>query len=460
MSERRWSLRRCLVGAILSAFVGSSVPLAADAQEARRRYEGHRGAVTCLQFAPDERHFLSGGEDGRVYYVDSRSWEIVQEFKGHEKPVRSLRFREDGKEFVSAGDDGVVRIHSLAEQRELGRLELKGKEGCRAVFVPGKTEVVIGTSQGTVHHWDFNQAREIRSWTGHKEGIADLAVSKDGKNVFTVDLDGSAANWLLEDGRVVRELTTLNEPFTKREPLRGVRGEYTITAGPRRSGFLEALGRLAGGNERKDLYPSGAFSENGRQLLLTKVCTVDIQGRWFDPGQPPDPPAGRAVGGSGTPFDVFVLPFSAFADILGSLTRSSGRAPAWRQFQKTLDAPQFLLQDPGTGALGKRFFGSPGPGITALDLVDGGNRMALGCRDGSVWVCTTSTRQVARLSTNPAGEGLAKAGGKDALAVAPDSSAVTAVALNRGGRYAVVGHATGEVRLWAVNTRRLVQPAK
>ncbi len=429
-----------------------------EADEPQRRYNGHRGNVTCLQFAPDERHFLSGGEDGRVYYVDSRSWNIVHELKGHDKPVRSVQFRSDGKQFLSAGEDGVVQVFSLDENRELVRLKLQGKSIRRAAFVPNKPEVVLGTSDGTLHHWDFEQHKELRAWTGHKSSIADLAVGKDGKNLFTLDYDGQACNWLLAEGRAVRELTSLNEPFTKKEPLRGVRGEYTVTASPKTTGLLEQLFRREPPKER---YPPGVFSENGRQLLLTKVCTLKIQGRWFDPGQPADPPSGTA--GTGTPLDAFLLPFSAFADILGSLTRSSGRAPGWRPFQKTVEAPQFLLQDPNTGTLGKRFFGGQGPGITALDLADGGNHLALGCLDGSVWVCTLSGRQATQLHPDPQAAIVnRRGGGKEALAMGldPDSGFVTAVALNRGGKYAVAGHASGEVRLWNVHTRRIVQPAK
>jgi WD40 repeat protein len=451
----RWQWVQGVVWGLITA-VQVAFCLAAD--EPQRPYTGHRGNVTCLQFAPDERHFLSGGEDGRVYYVDSRSWNIVHELKGHDKPVRCVQFRTDGKQFLSAGEDGVVQVFSLDEKRELARLKLEGKAIRRAAFVPNKPEVVLGTSDGTLNHWDFEQNKELRAWTGHKSGIADLAVSKDGKNLFTLDHDGVAYKWLLAEGRVVRQLTTLNEPFMKKEPLRGVRGEYTITASPKPPGFLEAL---FGNKTSKERYPPGVFSENGRQLLLTKVCTVEIQGRWFDPGEPADPPTRRTS--TGTPFDLVVFPVFAFTDIVSSLTRSSGRAPGWRPFQKSVDAPQFLLQDPNTGTLGKRFFGGPGPSITALDLADGGNHLALGCTDGSVWVCTLSGRQATQLHPDPQAAIVNRGrGGKEALAMglAPDSSFVTAVALNRGGKYAVAGHASGEVRLWNVYTRRIVQPAK
>lgn len=447
-----------LLGGVWGLITAVQVAFCLPADQPQRPYQGHRGNITCLQFAPDDRHFLSGGEDGRVYYVDSRSWAIVHELKGHDKPVRSVQFRSDGRQFLSAGDDGVVEVFSLAENRELARLKLEGKSIRRAAFVPNKPEVVLGTSDGTLHHWDFEQNRQLRAWTGHKSGIADLAVSKDGKNLFTLDYDGLACNWLLAEGRVVRELTTLNEPFTKKEALRGIRGDYTITASPRQPGFLEAL---FGNNPPKERYPPGVFSENGRQLLLTRECMVEIKGSWFDPGAPPDPPTRTSF--TGTPFDLFFFPIFPLADILSSLTRSRGRAPGWQTFQQTLDASQFLLQDPNTGALGKRFFGGRGPGITALDLADGGNHMALGCTDGSVWVCTLSGRQVTYLHPDPqAANANRQPRGKEALAMGQDmdSSFVTAVALNRGGKYAVVGNGSGEVRLWNVYTRRIVQPAK
>ena len=74
------------------------------------RYEGHQGKVYGVDFSPDGKYLLTGGEDQTVRLWDVQSGAEVRRFSGHTDVVRSVAFSPDGKYFVTASHDDTARL--------------------------------------------------------------------------------------------------------------------------------------------------------------------------------------------------------------------------------------------------------------------------------------------------------------------------------------------------------------
>src|SRR5262249_40009185 len=78
-----------------------------------RRFEGHRGRVHCLAFAPDNQTILSGSADGTVRLWDAASGRQRHCFEGHRGVVTGVAFPGDVRLAISGDASGEARIWDL-----------------------------------------------------------------------------------------------------------------------------------------------------------------------------------------------------------------------------------------------------------------------------------------------------------------------------------------------------------
>ena len=69
--------------------------------------------MACVEFSPDSRYILAGGNDQVVYQFDTTTGELVREMKGHEDLVRSLYLDSANGRVVSGSYDMSVRAYDL-----------------------------------------------------------------------------------------------------------------------------------------------------------------------------------------------------------------------------------------------------------------------------------------------------------------------------------------------------------
>ena len=69
--------------------------------------------MACVEFSPDSRTILAGGNDQVIYQFDTNSGELVRELKGHEGLVRSLHLDSSSGRVVSGSYDTSVKAFDL-----------------------------------------------------------------------------------------------------------------------------------------------------------------------------------------------------------------------------------------------------------------------------------------------------------------------------------------------------------
>ena len=69
--------------------------------------------MACVEFSPDSRTILAGGNDQVIYQFDTSTGELVREMKGHEGLVRSLHLDSASGRVVSGSYDTSVKAYDV-----------------------------------------------------------------------------------------------------------------------------------------------------------------------------------------------------------------------------------------------------------------------------------------------------------------------------------------------------------
>jgi len=80
--------------------------------------EGHRGAVYCSAWNPDENKIATGGTDNTIR-IWNKNGVFQFELKGHTAPVVSVSYSDDADYLISGSMDGSVKVWDLEARREL-----------------------------------------------------------------------------------------------------------------------------------------------------------------------------------------------------------------------------------------------------------------------------------------------------------------------------------------------------
>lgn len=70
--------------------------------------------MACVEFSPDSRTILAGGNDHVIYQFDTNTGELVRELSGHRGLVRSLHLDSANGRVVSGSYDSSVKAYDLS----------------------------------------------------------------------------------------------------------------------------------------------------------------------------------------------------------------------------------------------------------------------------------------------------------------------------------------------------------
>jgi RNA polymerase sigma factor (sigma-70 family) len=204
-----------------------------------RTFDLSAAACACV-FSPDGKLMAAGGSEQEkgVYYA--RLWEVAtgKELRrfavAHQtnQPIGALAFSQDGMKLAGASwGDGRLRLFEVATGKELhafprignsiqaiaftpdgktvaaaadhihlydsvsGKERLRIDRGARALVFSRDGTVLTGAVSGAVYRWDAASGRQLAPAAGQDSAVEQIAVSADGRRVFTTDQDGDLYLW-------------------------------------------------------------------------------------------------------------------------------------------------------------------------------------------------------------------------------------------------------------------------
>ncbi|MCW8132460.1 MAG: hypothetical protein KIS92_19085 [Planctomycetota bacterium] len=153
-----------------------------------RNDEEHVAAPRGFAFSPDGKRYVAPMEENRYGIYDAATRKLLHEIKVKE----SVKFDQppiaispDGEWLAMAPGRSAVRIFSMRTGEE--RAVPDGHCGFPfgLAFVGGSGHLVSGDSTGVAIQWDLEKGEALRSFSPQEYPIYSMAVSQDGRTLFT-----------------------------------------------------------------------------------------------------------------------------------------------------------------------------------------------------------------------------------------------------------------------------------
>lgn len=213
------------------SYDGSVIVWDIEKLQVRRRYSGHKAAVTDVKFVPvgTNERLATACVDRTVKLWDKRRARCIFTFDGQfSDPVRCLAWSADGKHISAGADDGTILIWD-AETAELcaddPSITMDAVTDFRLVPQPHSSQghmgpvrglaftidgkhLVSGGDDGILRLWrvDSSGERVRRTYEGHVGAIQGVSINGDSSLCASAGSDGTARVWALRSGACVHVL--------------------------------------------------------------------------------------------------------------------------------------------------------------------------------------------------------------------------------------------------------------
>lgn len=154
---------------------------AATAEDLLTMQQGNEYDVTTAAFSPDGKRIVTGDGENQLKIWDADTGGEIETLVGHSEPVTCSIFDVNGN-LISGSWDDTIRIWREGED-----LILRGHSGdITALVVDNARGRIFSASEDkTVQIWNAGTGELERTLLGHNESIRSLAISPDGKRLFS-----------------------------------------------------------------------------------------------------------------------------------------------------------------------------------------------------------------------------------------------------------------------------------
>jgi len=181
-----------------------------------RVLEGHEDAIMAAAFSRDGARIVTASRDHTARVYDATTCHCVSVLKeGHDFLVSRASYFHNGNWLLTAAGDNSVRIWDAATGAQLGSIEGTGRNAIAVVSRDSKW-ILTGTAEkkGAEAHpqvalWELDAAgRSPRAHVfanrgfggGHRASVTAVAISPDGRLLFSGDEAGGARLWNAANG--------------------------------------------------------------------------------------------------------------------------------------------------------------------------------------------------------------------------------------------------------------------
>ena len=126
----------------------------------------------------------------------------MRKLLGHAHPIRRVAFSPDGNFLASTSADEELLIFDVHSANV--KVRLKHDPSPRGVsFSHDGKLLAVGTQDGSIHVWAWQEAREVRVWKAHGDSVFSVEFTKDDLHLVTVSKDQQVALWVASSGKLI-----------------------------------------------------------------------------------------------------------------------------------------------------------------------------------------------------------------------------------------------------------------
>jgi len=167
-------------------------------------YDGHTGAVWCLDPKWDNTHLVTGAADNTCRLWDIETGSCIKVFET-KSPVRTCNFSYSGNLVCFTTDRSlgyeceitVVDSRTFTPEDAVMKVPIptKGPKVTSMVWSALDSLLITGHDNGDLAQWDLKTHKTVKMTSEHQKSIVDLQSSKDGTMVITASKDSKAMLW-------------------------------------------------------------------------------------------------------------------------------------------------------------------------------------------------------------------------------------------------------------------------
>ncbi|MCA9698998.1 MAG: protein kinase, partial [Myxococcales bacterium] len=168
---------------------------------------GHQAALTDVDLTRHGERFITAGTDSQalVWDIDPSGFPVPEgPLLGHVGPVTAAKICPGDLLAATAGQDGTVRIWDIDNKQQIQLLEHHSDAVTKLLFSSRgdwlfsahRSGKIVGHQR--VHNWGGP------TFDGHRHEVSALAITPDGRLLFSADVDGNLREWHLESTRLGR----------------------------------------------------------------------------------------------------------------------------------------------------------------------------------------------------------------------------------------------------------------
>lgn len=177
-----------------------------ERSQCRRIFEGHRRAVSSVNFSPDGRQMISGDMENTIHLWDRDKGSCERVFEGHTGDITSVSFSPDGGSILSGSRDKTIRLWSPVTGECLRIYEGHKDQVASACFSPDGRFILSGSGDETLRLWDRNTGECVIILESGPGRVNSACFSPDGRQALSGG--GKVARlWDLESGACTRVFT-------------------------------------------------------------------------------------------------------------------------------------------------------------------------------------------------------------------------------------------------------------
>jgi WD40 repeat protein len=268
------------------------------------------GIPYVLRFSRDGATLLAGGgrgvQSGKIVLFDVKTGQRRAVLGQEMDIVLAADLSADGKLAALGGPGKIVKVHSVADGKQLYQIT-KHTDWITAIeFSPDGSRLATADRSGGIHLWESATGGIVVSLSEHKDSVTALSWSKDGQLLASGGEDGQLIIWDARDGFPVSTTASAHAP----KP-----------AG-------QAYGKVQGGVLSLQFMPDGRLVSIGRDRMIRL---------WGSDGKPK---------GASTPFDSLLTKVVATSDSKLAIAGDyGGQILLWDGSQIVTLKPQALVAE-------------------------------------------------------------------------------------------------------------------
>ena len=170
-----------------------------------RAFAGHRDVLYDAELSPDETLLATAGYDRSIKVWNVADGRLLRSIDVHNGAIFDLAWHPTGKVLASASADETVKLWRASDGVRLDTLNQPQAELSSVLFTHDGTHVIAAGRDKRIHLWRMASLDSaglnppVHSRFAHESPIVAIALSADGRHLFSTADDRSLSCWSVPD---------------------------------------------------------------------------------------------------------------------------------------------------------------------------------------------------------------------------------------------------------------------